>query len=93
MIMVESKERNDSGKPMTFLDNDNLEIPTFFPPKLPNPDSFSIPCVIGKVKIERALCDLGLSVSLIPYSLFHRLHLGLLRPTPFSLQLADSSKT
>jgi len=28
----------------------------------------------------------------MPYSLFHKLHLGPLQPAPFLLQLADSSK-
>jgi len=64
--MVESKERNDGDKPMTFIENDSLEIPTLFPPKLPDPGSFSIPRVVGKVEIERALCNLGANVSLIP---------------------------
>jgi len=44
--MVESKERNDGGKPMTFLENDSLEILTLFPPKLPNPCNFSIPYAV-----------------------------------------------
>ena len=48
MIKVESKERNNSGKPMNFLENDSLEIPTIFPPKLPDPNSFSILYAVGK---------------------------------------------
>ena len=32
------------------------------PAKLKDPDSFSIPCMIGNVSIDRALCDLGVSV-------------------------------
>jgi len=76
MIMVKSKERNDSGKPMTFIENDSFGIPTVFSPKLPDPGSFSIPCVREKMKIERALCGLGASVSLIAYSMFHKIHLG-----------------
>jgi len=48
---------------------------------------------VGKVEIERTLCDLGASVSLMPYSLFHKFHLGTLQPAPFSLQLADGSET
>jgi len=64
--MVESKERHDGGKAVTFIGNENLQIPTIFPPKLPGPGSFSIPCVRGKVKIERALCDLGASINLMP---------------------------
>ena len=70
-----------------------LEIPIFFPLKLPDPGSFFIPCVVGKVEIERALCDLGASVTLMLYSLFHMLHLGPLQPAPLSLQLPDGSET
>ena len=69
-----------------------MKVPHFFPPKLSNLGSFSIPYVVGKVEIERALCNLGASISLMPYSLFHRLYLGLLQPAPFSLQLADGSE-
>ena len=90
--MVGSKERNDVGKAVTFLENESVEIPTVFSPKLPDLVSFSIPYVVGKVKIQRALCNLGASISLVPYSLFHRLHLGPLQLVPFSLQLADSSE-
>jgi len=93
MIMVESKERNKGGELVAFIENDSLEIPTIFPPNLLDPGSFAIPYVIRKIEIEIALCDLGTSVSLMPYSLCHRLYLGPLQPTPFSLQLADGSKT
>ena len=61
------------------------------PPKLKDPGSFSIPCVIGNETIERAMCDLGASVSLIPLSLFKRFGLGELKPTKMTLQLADRS--
>jgi len=73
VIMAKSKERNNNGDPMTFRENDSFEIPKIFPPKLPESGSFSIPCVIRKVKIERALCDLGASIHLMPYSMFHKL--------------------
>jgi len=39
------------------------------------PGSFSIPYTVEKVGIKGALCDLGASVSIISYSLFHKLHL------------------
>ena len=45
------------------------------------------------MKIERALCNLGPSVSLMPYSMFHKLHSGPSQPASFSLQLADGSET
>jgi len=92
IIMVESKETNDGGKPMTFLENESLEIPTIFQPKLPDPGSFSITFVKGTVEIKRALCDLGASISLMSDSLCHKLHLGSLQPRLFSLQLADGSE-
>ena len=92
IIMIESKEQNDGGEATTFIENENVDIPTTFSPKLSDPGSFSIPCIMGKVKIERALCDLGASVSIMPYSLFHKLHLVPLQDTPFSLQLADGSE-
>jgi len=55
------------------------------PAKLKDPDSFSIPCMIANVSIDRAMCDLSLSVSLMPYSMFKRLGLGKLSPTRISL--------
>ena len=35
------------------------------PSKLKDPGSFTIPCVIGNVVFERALCDLGASINLM----------------------------
>jgi len=78
--MAESKEKNDKGEPITFRENGSFKFPT-------------IPCVVRKVKTERALCDVSASVSLMPYSMFHTLHLGPLQPALFSLQLVDGSVT
>jgi hypothetical protein len=36
------------------------------PQKLWDPRSFTIPCVIGNVKVDRALCDLGATINLMP---------------------------
>ena len=72
--MVESKEKNDDCEPTTFREKDNFEIPKVFPLKLPNSGSFSTTYVVTKVKIDRSLCDLCASVSLMPYSMFYKLH-------------------
>ncbi|CAJ2657668.1 unnamed protein product [Trifolium pratense] len=61
------------------------------PPKLKDPGSFSIPCVIGNYVIDRALCDLGASISLMPMPIYEKLKLGELRPTKMSIQFADRS--
>ena len=59
--------------------------------KLKDPGSFTIPCTIGNAIFERALCDLGASINLMPLSIFKRLGLGEARPTTVTLQLADRS--
>ncbi|XP_045831437.1 uncharacterized protein LOC123922791 [Trifolium pratense] len=61
------------------------------PPKLKDPGSFSIPCVIGKHVIDRALCNLGASISLMPMPICEKLKLGELIPTKMSIQFADRS--
>ncbi|KAJ9178743.1 hypothetical protein P3X46_010600 [Hevea brasiliensis] len=61
------------------------------PPKLKDPGSFSIPCLIGDKKIDKAICDLGASVSLMPLSMYQKLKIRELKATIISLQLAYQS--
>ncbi|XP_021849286.2 uncharacterized protein [Spinacia oleracea] len=61
------------------------------PPKLKDPGNFSIPCAIKTLEIGNALCDLGASISLMPYSVFTKLEVVDLVPTNIILQLADRS--
>ncbi|XP_075475594.1 uncharacterized protein LOC142506773 [Primulina tabacum] len=61
------------------------------PPKFKDPGSFSIPCTIGSSFFSKALCDLGASINLMPYSCFEKLGIGEVKPTTISLQLADRS--
>ncbi|CAM8940378.1 unnamed protein product [Rhodiola kirilowii] len=61
------------------------------PPKLEDPGSFSISCYINDVKIERAMCDLGASISLMPHSLRKKFNMGETKHTQMILRLADRS--
>ncbi|XP_048428639.1 uncharacterized protein LOC103946212 [Pyrus x bretschneideri] len=61
------------------------------PPKLKDAGSFTIPCVIGGKAFGRALCDLGASINLMPYSVYESLNLGDLKETKVVIQLADRS--
>ena len=61
------------------------------PVKLQDPGDFSIPCCIGDVQIEGALCDLGASVSLMPLSLGRKLKSLDVTSTTISIQLVDCS--
>ncbi|XP_062115258.1 uncharacterized protein LOC133829567 [Humulus lupulus] len=63
------------------------------PQKLRDPGSFTIPCTIENFHCERALCDLGASINLMPLSVFRRLGLGEARPITLTLQLANRSLT
>jgi hypothetical protein len=61
------------------------------PPKLKDPRSFTIPCMIGDHDFERALLDLGAGVNLMPYTVYEMLGLGELQPISITLQLVDRS--
>jgi len=85
------KRKIDEHETMALGEEYSVVVLNQLPAKLKDPGSFSIPCTIGNVSIDRALCDLGSSVSLMPYSMFKRVGLGELTPTCISLQLADRS--
>lgn len=60
-------------------------------PKLKVQVCFVIPIHIGMLRVEKALCDLVASISLMPYSLCKELGMTNLTPTTISLRLVDSS--
>jgi hypothetical protein len=47
--------------------------------------------IIGQLQFNKALCDLGASINLMPLSIFKKLGLGELKPTNMSFQLVDRS--
>ncbi|XP_058003934.1 uncharacterized protein LOC131180603 [Hevea brasiliensis] len=55
------------------------------PPKLKDLGCFSITYSIGVLNIDKALCDLGASMSLTPLSICEKLRLGELKPITISL--------
>ena len=61
------------------------------PEKMKDPGSFTIPCIIGGVEIQKALYDSGASINLMPLSVSKQLSLGELIPTTITLQMADKS--
>ncbi|XP_070030817.1 uncharacterized protein [Nicotiana sylvestris] len=58
-------------------------------PKLEDHDAFTIPCAIGSADFAKALCDLGASINLMPYSVFKTLGIVQPRATSMRLQMAD----
>ncbi|KAK5792919.1 hypothetical protein PVK06_034050 [Gossypium arboreum] len=61
------------------------------PTKLKDLGSFTIPCLIGSLNVDKALADLGADINLMPYKMFKQLGLGEPKPTRMSIQLADRS--
>ena len=61
------------------------------PAKMKDPESFTIPCSMGKYEFKKALCDSRASINLMPLSVVQRLSLGELTPTTIILQMADRS--
>ncbi|XP_062119047.1 uncharacterized protein LOC133832756 [Humulus lupulus] len=57
------------------------------PPKLKDLRNFNIPCTIGNVVFEKALCDLRASVNLMPLSVYQKLKLGEEKPTTVTLHM------
>ncbi|XP_016553461.1 uncharacterized protein LOC107852941 [Capsicum annuum] len=56
-----------------------------------DPDAFTIPCTIRMFNFAKALYDLGASINLMQYAIFHKLGLGKLQPTTMRLVMADQT--
>nr|XP_012574815.1 uncharacterized protein LOC105852735 [Cicer arietinum] len=89
--ILSNKRKLDDNETISLTEECSAIIQNKLPPKHKDPGSFSIPCVIGDMSFERALCDLGDSVSLMPLSVCKKLDVGELKPTNISLQLANRS--
>ncbi|KAL0328329.1 UNVERIFIED_CONTAM: hypothetical protein Scaly_2265500 [Sesamum calycinum] len=61
------------------------------PPKCKDPSTFSILCKIGKIGIEKATCDLGASINVMPLAIYESLNVGRFKNMGVVLQLADRS--
>ena len=61
------------------------------PEKMKDAGSFTIPCTIGEFEFQKALCDSGSSISLMPYFVAKKLSLGEITPTTVTLQMADTT--
>ncbi|XP_025703671.1 uncharacterized protein [Arachis hypogaea] len=59
------------------------------PQKMKDPGSFQIPCIIGDINIEKALCNLGASINLMSLAMMKRIRIEEAKPTRMALQLAD----
>ncbi|CAM8994166.1 unnamed protein product [Rhodiola kirilowii] len=89
--ILTGKRKIDRTKTVALTEECSVAMHQPMPPKLQDSGSFSIPCDIGGITVHRALCYLGPSVSIMPYSLYAKLNLGDLCPTNVIIRLADCS--
>ena len=89
--ILSKKIKIEDDETITLTRECSVVIQKKLPPKLKDLGSFFIPCVIGNEIIEKAMSDLGASVSLLPLSLFKMFGIGELKPTRMTLQLVDHS--
>nr|GEW90374.1 hypothetical protein [Tanacetum cinerariifolium] len=59
------------------------------PTKEKDPGSFILPCIINNWCFNKALADLGASVSVMPFSTYTKLRISKLAPTKLIVELAD----
>ncbi|XP_012086323.1 uncharacterized protein LOC105645360 [Jatropha curcas] len=83
------KRKMEESETLALIEDYSAMIQNKLPPKMKDLGSFSIPCEVGAVKINKAFCDLKASVNLMPLSIFDGLNIGELKPTLIVLQLAD----
>ncbi|RYR15736.1 hypothetical protein Ahy_B04g072660 [Arachis hypogaea] len=74
----------------------NKECSALIQPQLPtkrkDTGSFHVPCAIGETMFDKALCDLGASINLMPLSLVKRLKINEIMPTDVVIRLADKTQ-
>ncbi|KAL5734310.1 hypothetical protein ACOSP7_032171 [Xanthoceras sorbifolium] len=89
--ILSKKRRLEDHETVALTEECSAIIQNKLPQKLKDPGSFTIPCTIRSSEFVKALCDLGASINLIPFSVFRKLGLGEVKPTSVTLQLADRS--
>src|SRR5262245_55278362 len=89
--ILSNKRRFSEFKNVSLTEECSAILQKKLPLKLKDPGNFTIPCTIGSYNFDRALCDLGASINLMPLSVYKKLGLGEAKPILISLQLADRS--
>ncbi|XP_017970443.1 PREDICTED: uncharacterized protein LOC108660694 [Theobroma cacao] len=89
--ILTKKKKLEEFKIVALTEECSTIIQNKLPSKLKDLRSFSIPCTIGSFKISKALCDLGVSVSIMPLSIAKKLGPKELQPTTVTLHLANRS--
>ncbi|KAM2774252.1 hypothetical protein COP1_019155 [Malus domestica] len=86
-----TKRRMSNKEVVKVSENVSAVLQRKLPTKCKDPRSFTIPCVIGNTRFENAMLDLGVSINVMPYSIYASMNLGELKKDGVIIQLADRS--
>jgi len=89
--MCTKKRKTNVPKKVFLATNISKILSNQIPVKYKDPNCPAISNTIGQTKINWALLDLGVSINLLPFSVFQQLRLGKLSLTQVTIQLADWS--
>ena len=79
------------SKPPLLINELDTWIQKTLPQKKQDPSKFLIPCTIGTMTFEKALCDLGSGINLMPLSVIEKLGIYGMQASKISLEMADKS--
>ena len=68
--ILSRKRRLSEFETMNLIEECSAILKRKLPQEHKDPGSFTIPCTIGNSIFERALCDLGANINLMPLSIF-----------------------
>ncbi|KAM1658508.1 hypothetical protein ACFX1R_048983 [Malus domestica] len=86
-----TRKRASNKEVVRVSENVSAVLQRKLPFKCKDPDSFTIPCVIGNTHFKSAMLDLGGSINVLPYSIYASMNLGELKNDGVIIQLADRS--
>ena len=68
--VLSNKRKLEDHETIALMEETTVLLQKKLLPKLKHPRSFSVPCTIGELFHTKVLCDLGVSVNLMPFSIF-----------------------
>ncbi|GJZ03976.1 DNA-directed DNA polymerase [Tanacetum coccineum] len=74
--LLSNKTRLEEACTVTMNERCSSILLNKLPSKEKDPGSFTIPCDIGHLHIDKGLADLGASISLMPYTMYEKLDIG-----------------
>ncbi|GJY24103.1 hypothetical protein Tco_0397761 [Tanacetum coccineum] len=90
--METNKPRNEDDEEFRMNPKCSALLRNQLPPKEQDPRSFILPYSIRRLDFNKALADLGASISIVPFSMYKRLWMGKLEHIDMIIEMADNTK-